>query len=260
MSENNKKTILWMNKYLFFALVSFLLIPVLLIISNIIGMKEESIISMIIWWFLLLLMILPFIFIIIFFITSKKTIEEPITHKNKDGSIVYSLKDKFLSIENEKRITGRQLFSRVFTPWFLMWLLSIFLIFPILWGIVWSISIEYILYMPIIYMLIYYWVILWLVPKLIIKRCHDFNNKWIITRNIFLWLFIAFIATSLTLASSFFVDLWFSISCFNLVIKLRTISQVWLLLIWLYLLFRRWTKWKNEYWDDTSNVKIWLMW
>lgn len=178
----------------------------------------------------------------------------------KTEKIIYSLRDKFLSLENEKRICSRQFSSRILTPWFLLWLLSIFLIFPILWGIVWAINISLLFYTPIVYMLMYYWVILFFAPKLITKRCHDFNNNWIITKNIFLGLFTIFMMTSLWINLYLIIDLSFIDNFLNIIMKLRTFSQIWFVIIGLYLLFRPWTKWKNDYWDDTTNVKIWLMW
>jgi len=177
----------------------------------------------------------------------------------KTEKIVYSLKDKFLSLENEKRICSRQFSSRILTPWLLLWLLSIFLIFPTLSSIAWAMSISFIFYMPIVYMLIYYSIFLFFAPKLIIKRCHDFNNNWIMIKNIFLWLFITFIITSLLLIY-LIVDLSFLYNFSNIIIILSNLSKAWLVIIGLYLLFRPWTKWKNDYWDDTNNVKIGLMW
>lgn len=176
----------------------------------------------------------------------------------KSEKIVYTLRDKFLSLENEKRITGGQLFSRTFTPWLLMVLLSMFLIFPILWSILWML--EFILYMPIISMLMYYWIILWLVPRLIIKRCHDFNDNWIITKNIFLWFFCTLIVANLSLVLFLITELSFLDNIIGIAMILKLIWTLWIIILWLYLLFRPWTKWKNDYWDDTTNIQIWLIW
>jgi len=175
----------------------------------------------------------------------------------KAEKVIYSLKDKFLSLEKEKRIRGRQLFTRVFIPTILMFLCVLLIISPILDSVI---GISYLLYLPIITILIDSCIKLCLVPKLIIKRCHDFNNDGIAIRNIFLGIFIIYFIIKLLLAWYMLIDLSFLDSVLNILFILNNILKIWLVILWLYLLFKSWNKWKNNYWDDTSNVKIGLMW
>lgn len=174
----------------------------------------------------------------------------------KTEKIVYSLRDKFLSLEKEKRISGRQLFTRTFASLLILWFLTMLIIFPILNSILWWFSISYVYTMQLSYAIIYYAIVFWLVPKLIVKRCHDFNNDWVITRNVFLGIFVIYVLITLYLIA----DLSFIDSFLNVIVILWGLSKIWLIVLWLYLIFRPWTKWKNDYWDDTTNVKLGFLW
>ena len=164
--------------------------------------------------------------------------------------ISYSFNDKFFSLENEKRIGRRQFLGRVFVPGIILSIPAIILtaLFP-----------SYSIYIQIVYSL--YWLLcIWiLLPKVIIKRCHDFNSEWIIEKNLLLWIY------------SIYTIIWIII--YLSIAHINTISPAWMWLLWqwyeylgfasfliiIYLCVKPWTKWKNNYWDDTSNVKLGLL-
>ncbi|EKD65835.1 MAG: hypothetical protein ACD_49C00082G0009 [uncultured bacterium (gcode 4)] len=184
---------------------------------------------------------------------------------NNIEEINYSLNDKFLSMETEKRISRRQFFSRIFVPWILLWLISAVIIPAINAFIIPSItmfftsinSIVAMMVVSYIYIFIYYWVILFFVPKLIIKRCHDFNISWIIIKRLFVITLVIYIIMNILLLLSMFIEELSFISNF---IILMPISNYILIILVLYLSIRPWTKWANDFWDDTGNVKIGFLW
>jgi hypothetical protein len=69
---------------------------------------------------------------------------------------------------------------------------------------------------------------------------------------------------------SIYVITWIIITLSILFIDMMSFELMWLLWQWysylgwvvflviMYLFIRPWTKWKNNYWDDTNNVKLGL--
>jgi hypothetical protein len=94
-------------------------------------------------------------------------------------------------------------------------------------------------------------------PNLIIKRCHDFNDNWIITKKIFFILFIVFVILVLLLITYIFTE---NLKLYDIFLPILNTFKIIITIFYLYLWLRPWTKWPNEYWDDTSNVKLWLLW
>jgi uncharacterized membrane protein YhaH (DUF805 family) len=109
--------------------------------------------------------------------------------------------------------------------------------------------------LPLVYMVLYMGMFLFFLPKIIVKRAHDFGSNGKMEKNIFLGLYGVFfliailIVVQLFLMENEFIPLDF-------LLWGRKIVRYVIIFLGLYLLFRPWTKWKNEYWDDAANVKI----
>ena len=158
-----------------------------------------------------------------------------------------SLKEKYLSLDKEKRIRRMQFFERMLIPGVLLALLFIFLPSLILWASQDPSMIKIIPYLSIIFYVLYTLVAIKYYPIVIKKRAHDFWKEWKIETYILLW-------------TTIIINLY-SIYATYLVSKMDLASIMWLMqytsiiniiqwisaLIWLYLLFRPWTKWTNEY-------------
>jgi uncharacterized membrane protein YhaH (DUF805 family) len=82
--------------------------------------------------------------------------------------ISYSFNDKFFSLESEKRIARRQFFSRLAVPGFILLIPNMVLSFLLL---------PYIIYVQVFFSLLYLLFIWIFLPKIVIKRCHDFNSE-----------------------------------------------------------------------------------
>ena len=82
---------------------------------------------------------------------------------------------------------------------------------------------------------------------------NNYKKNFIIALSIFL------IVSTLLILSMLIEKMSFIWNYLDYILILRKISQYVLIALGLYLLFRPWIKWVNNYWEDTKNVKIWLM-
>ena len=167
-----------------------------------------------------------------------------------------SLKDKYLSMDKEKRIRRMQFFSRMLIPGIL---LAFFLYIPTVIA-TFIFSAESIsqssFYLNIIFNLIYLFVIFKYYPIIIQKRAHDFWKEWKIETyvllgsaiiNTFLWMYISYLTINMDLVMIMSIA------------KITSIISLISLLVWLYLLFRPWTKWTNKYWEQ-KYYKLKFLW
>ena len=162
------------------------------------------------------------------------------------------LKEKYLSFDKEKRITRIQFFYRMIIPGIL---LDLFILLPsvIVWIIfdpdnilIWS------FYLSIFFHIIYLFIIFKFYPVLIKKRAQDFWKEWKIeTITILgLTLLMTFYAVYVKYLILIAEDIEWVMS-----IEQYSSSIVWpinwiLTIVWLYIVFRPWTKWVNKYWEQ----------
>ncbi len=185
-----------------------------------------------------------------------------------ENKVSYSFKERYFDLEKEKRIGKRQFQTRVFVP-------GILAIIPIIVvnSVVMAIFLEALksksevavtimisswVIMWLLPMFLYYWASLFFLPTLIKKRCHDFWSSWVTESRLFIGGFILFFSIALLLIWEF---VWFipEIIPLDILILARDYIRYGIIALGLYLMFRPGTKWKNEYGDDTSNVKIWFL-
>lgn len=186
-----------------------------------------------------------------------------------DGKIKYSFKEKYFSLDTEKRIWRRQYFTRSIVPGLLIWLILI----PIIWLIlplimVWlahtaiskgdameNLMIQWII-VSMIPGFIYYSLLLCFMPKQIQKRSHDFGSSWILESRLFIGGYILLIIFAIILLAEVFVGEFIP---FELLIRGRDIPRYLLIGLYLYLLFRPGDTGSNEYGESPSNVKLWFL-
>lgn len=161
------------------------------------------------------------------------------------------MKDKYLSMDKEKRIRRIQFFSRMIIPGIL---LSLFLYIPTIIA-TFIFSNESIkqssFYLNIIFNLIYLFVIFKYYPIIIQKRAHDFWKEWKIETYILLG--------SAVINTIFWIYISMNLTTVMSIIKISNSVSLIALLIWLYLLFRPWTKWTNKYWEQ-KYYKLKFLW
>ena len=167
-----------------------------------------------------------------------------------------TLKDKYLSMEKEKRIRRMQFFERILIP---SLLLALFLYFP-------SIFVAYIVspdsiiqtnfYFNIVFNIIWLFVIFKYYPIIIQKRAHDFWKEWKIETyilltmaviNTIIWIYISYLMLDMNIMKIMSIS------------KISNIFALISLLVFLYLLFRPWTKWTNKYWEQ-KYYKLKFLW
>lgn len=150
-----------------------------------------------------------------------------------------SLKEKYLSLDKEKRIRRMQFFYRNLIPGILLWL---FLMIPAM-----IIPVDFAFYWTIIFNLIYIVLIFKYYPVIIKKRAHDFNKEWKIETAIILYGSILWILIS-TYTNYLFSSEWmWAIMKIMEITKYSSIISGIVFIVFLYVLFRPWTKWTNKY-------------
>ncbi len=170
--------------------------------------------------------------------------------------IQYSFNDKFLSFDKEKRISWRQWFNRSGVPWLLL-IIPIIILTPVLAKILIIFNPFLVLLIPIFIYIAYWILIIKFIPNLIIKRCHDFNNNGILAKKIFFVLFSTYVILVLLLITYIFT---LNLTIYEIINPIINPLKIIIVIFYLYLLLRPWNKWPNNYWDDTSNIKLWLLW
>ena len=171
----------------------------------------------------------------------------------ENQKITYTLKEKFLLVWPEQRINRSRFFTRsvILGLWvFLLWIIISFLIAFVLalWGmetamITMIVTVVSVLLQSILGFHFF--------PILIVKRCYDFDNNG--SHYTVSYKLIVIASLVVTLASVFMTSSSIPFGDINTwLIVLSGILQ-------LYLLFKPWMKWDNQYWPDDSNVKTWFL-
>lgn len=169
----------------------------------------------------------------------------------KNQKISYSLKEKFLLVWPEQRIRRMIFFTRsiVLNIWmsilvFALW--SAWFAFPELW--------EPNKFFLAFLLLMMNAVLFYFQSTLITKRLHDFNNSW---KKYVTWYKILLIFSIVIWLIGIF---WMpAISENPLLNYIDNNIDFILYAMYLYPLFRPWTKWDNQYGPDDSNVKTWFL-
>lgn len=176
--------------------------------------------------------------------------------------ITYSLKQRYLSVDDEKRINRRQFFTRIFIPWILFipcaFFLGVFVMIPIGYMLVqyWITPIIVSVMMMPVYMLIYVCLFLIFLPKLIIKRSRDFWSSGTIESRLFLWLYLIFFTIAIILIGQILSLKDGPILGLEVLLMVREVVRYGIILLLLYLLFRPGNQWDNEYGQSPKNTKI----
>jgi len=165
--------------------------------------------------------------------------------------ISYTLKEKFLLVWPEQRIRRMVFFTRsvVLNIWmsilvFALW--SVWFAFPELW--------EPNKFFLAFLLLMMNAVLFYFQSTLIVKRFNDFEVSWIHYAN--------FYKTLLVLSTVVWVINIFAVPVIESNLPLDTIDTNIELILWIlyvYPLFRPWTKGSNKYGPDDSNVKTWFL-
>lgn len=162
-----------------------------------------------------------------------------------------SLKEKYLSFDKEKRIRRMQFFERMLIPWILLALIIIILPSLILWFTFGGLNtLKIMFYFSASFYIIYTLLAIKYYPVVIKKRTQDFWKEWKIETYILLWGII------ITNIYSIYIQYLASNMDFQWIMNMMQYSSIlniiqWILtILWLYLLFRPWTKWTNDYWEQ----------
>ena len=176
---------------------------------------------------------------------------------NIPTKISYSLKDRYLNLDKEKRIGKRQFQTRVFVPWILM-IIPLMVVSGIITWILLSLKVNFLiagLLMGLLPMILYYGISLFIFPTLIKKRAHDFWSSGIIETRLFIGGFIVFLVICALLLLQVFV-LENEIFSIDILLQLRDYIRYAIIALWIYLMFRPGNKEVNEYGEPPTNVKI----
>lgn len=160
-----------------------------------------------------------------------------------------SLKEKYLSHDKEKRIRRMQFFYRNLIPGIL---LGLFLMLPSM-----LIPESFSFYGTVVFNLIYIGLIFKYYPVIIKKRAQDFWKEWKIETWIILYGSIIGVLintyTSYLLSNKWLEAIW---EIINITKYSSAISGV-VFIVFLYVLFRPWTKGVNKNWEQKYyNIKF----
>lgn len=168
-----------------------------------------------------------------------------------EGNISY--KEKYFSLSTEKRIRRVQFFYRMLIPGVALWL---FLLLPatLAWILLWSnVTWMNIFYIFAIFQLFQLFVVFKYYPVIVKKRAHDFWKEWKIESLLLVW------STALIALYNLYAQylIWSGdiawLMAWSKYALIVTILNSLVTLLWLYLLFRPWTKWENKYGEQKYN-------
>lgn len=97
-------------------------------------------------------------------------------------------------------------------------------------------------------------VIIYPMAMLTFKRCHDMNTDW----KAVVWIMV--ISQIITILPSIILVTGFLASLLSTLAQLDKFSWYVTLIIIIILWFKKWTEWKNQYWDDPLKKPIWFFW